>query len=144
MSILLREAREKALSELADGQSRPCECCHTPFVAVKGFERVCPVCFKLDRGYDLYVGDKALLRLQEQYRAQAEELEKARTELAQLTDRYNRVRSKARKLMKAAVVSTVAPNRVEQLIRLCHPDKHDGSVLATEVTQWLLAQRRKG
>jgi hypothetical protein len=110
----------------------------------KGFERVCPVCFKLDRGYDLYVGDKALLRLQEQYRTQGEELEQARSELTQLTDRYNRVRSKARKLMKAAVVSTVAPSRVEQLIRLCHPDKHDGSALATEVTQWLLGQRRKG
>jgi hypothetical protein len=36
VSILLREAREKALAELADGQSRPCECCNTPFVAVEG------------------------------------------------------------------------------------------------------------
>ena len=143
MSILLREAREKALAELADGQSRPCECCNTPFVAVKGFERVCPVCFKLDRGYDLYVGDKALLRLQEQYRAKTEELEQARAELAQLTERYNRVRSKARKLMKEAVVSTVAPSRVEQLIRLCHPDKHANSDLATDATRWLLSMRTK-
>lgn len=31
--------------------------------------------------------------------------------------------------------------RLDRLIRLCHPDKHDGSDIATETTQWLLAER---
>jgi hypothetical protein len=29
-----------------------------------------------------------------------------------------------------------------KMIRLCHPDKHRGSASATEVTQWLLEQRK--
>jgi len=41
------------------------------------------------------------------------------------------------------VTGSVAPQRIEQLIRLCHPDKHDGHSVATEVTQWLLSMRRK-
>ncbi len=136
MSVLMREARAKAIADLEKGPSRECECCHTPFVAVKGFERLCPVCFKIDRGYDLYGGDKALLRLQEQYHKQT-------SEMAQLTARYMRVRKKAKALMQTAVTGTVAPRRIEQLIRLCHPDKHDGNSVATEVTQWLLSMRRK-
>lgn len=135
MSILLREARTKALEALEEGPERECECCMVPFVAAKGFERLCPVCFKLDRGYDLYGGDKALLRLQERYRKQA-------TEMAQLTARYTRIRQKAKALMQAAA-SPLTTKKVEKLIRLCHPDKHGGSALATEVTQWLLDQRRK-
>ena len=33
------------------------------------------------------------------------------------------------------------PTMVKRLIGLCHPDKHNNSRAATEVTQWLLAQR---
>ena len=108
----MREARSKAIADLEEGPEARCECCHTPFVAVKGFERLCPVCFKIDRGYDLYGGDKALLRLQERYHKQA-------TEMAQLTARYARMRKKAKALMQTAVTSAVAPRRIEQLIRLC-------------------------
>jgi hypothetical protein len=31
--------------------------------------------------------------------------------------------------------------RFRQLIQLCHPDKHQGSVTAKEITQWLLEHR---
>lgn len=31
--------------------------------------------------------------------------------------------------------------RIRQLLQLVHPDKHAGSELATELTQWLLQQR---
>lgn len=30
-----------------------------------------------------------------------------------------------------------------RLIQLCHPDRHQGSALATETTAWLLQQRRR-
>jgi hypothetical protein len=30
---------------------------------------------------------------------------------------------------------------LDRLIRLCHPDKHDNSEMATKITQWLLEQR---
>ena len=33
---------------------------------------------------------------------------------------------------------------LKDLIRLCHPDMHNGSKKATETTQWLLKQRKKG
>jgi hypothetical protein len=32
--------------------------------------------------------------------------------------------------------------RVRQLLQLCHPDKHRGSPLATDVTRWLLGLNR--
>jgi len=132
--VLISEKRQKVLDEMSDRFSRrECSSCRSPFSPAKGFERLCPVCFKLDRGYDLYVGDKALLWIQEHYRKQ-------RKEYIDLDERYRRVRAKAKSLMKN---SSLLPPRVEQLIRLCHPDKHDGSSLSTEVTQWLLAMRCK-
>ena len=137
MSIRLREARQKVLSELDPGIERECTGCMTPFVAVKGFERLCPICFKIDRGYDLYVGDKALLRLQEKYRS-------ARERNDDLESRYKRVRSKAKELMQSASNSVLTQERITQLIRLCHPDRHGNSPAATDVTQWLLSMRRKG
>jgi hypothetical protein len=33
--------------------------------------------------------------------------------------------------------------RLRQLIQLCHPDRHAGSVAATNATQWLLEQRQR-
>jgi len=35
----------------------------------------------------------------------------------------------------------IPADRLRALIRLCHPDHHGGSRLATEVTQWLLELR---
>ena len=32
--------------------------------------------------------------------------------------------------------------RIRQLLQLVHPDKHGGSSLANDVTQWLLSLRR--
>ncbi|MCF7995192.1 MAG: hypothetical protein K9L32_00375 [Chromatiaceae bacterium] len=36
----------------------------------------------------------------------------------------------------------IPPELIPKLIRLCHPDRHDGSAIANEVTTWLLQQRR--
>jgi hypothetical protein len=35
----------------------------------------------------------------------------------------------------------IEPDMLARLIRLCHPDKHNGSEAATVATQWLLARR---
>ena len=35
----------------------------------------------------------------------------------------------------------IDPQRLRQLLNLCHPDKHGDSTTAVEVTQWLLALR---
>lgn len=43
-----------------------------------------------------------------------------------------------------APVSAVIPAEMfKKMLFLCHPDKHNNSVWATEVTQWLLEERRK-
>ena len=134
MASKMTTKRNEHLEDLLASPQRACQECNTPFPAPKGFESMCPICFKLDRGYDLYVGDKALLLLQEQYHTQVQRL-------AQLTARYNRLRAKHASPPSPQV--SLDPKRVEQLIRLCHPDKHQNSRAATEMTQWLLGQRRK-
>ena len=40
------------------------------------------------------------------------------------------------------VVPMVEPSMLRRLLQLCHPDKHNGSTLAGEVTTWLLTLRR--
>ncbi len=32
-------------------------------------------------------------------------------------------------------------DHLPELIRLCHPDKHDNSFLSNKITKWLLSQR---
>lgn len=39
--------------------------------------------------------------------------------------------------------STIPDAKLKQLIFLCHPDKHNNSETANEVTQWLLSLRKK-
>jgi hypothetical protein len=41
------------------------------------------------------------------------------------------------------VHSGIPENMFRKLLMLCHPDKHNNSPLATEVTQWLLEQRKE-
>ncbi len=35
----------------------------------------------------------------------------------------------------------IPPEMLRRLVRLCHPDRHDGSEAANVATAWLLAQR---
>ncbi len=35
----------------------------------------------------------------------------------------------------------IEPDMLARLIRLCHPDKHNGSKASNTATKWLLAQR---
>jgi hypothetical protein len=37
----------------------------------------------------------------------------------------------------------IPPEMLARLVRLCHPDRHQGSNAATEATQWLLSQRKE-
>lgn len=46
-----------------------------------------------------------------------------------------------RMLMQAERRSAIPPDMLKRLLSLAHPDKHGGSRIATEATQWLLAQR---
>lgn len=37
----------------------------------------------------------------------------------------------------------IPPEMFRKLLFLCHPDKHEGSEMSSEVTRWLLEERRK-
>ena len=47
-----------------------------------------------------------------------------------------------RKLARLETSTGIPDGVLARMIRLCHPDKHQGSKAATEVTQWLLTQRK--
>ena len=61
------------------------------------------------------------------------QLDRALTEAAILRRQVARLEARA----------GIPPEILSRLVRLCHPDKHQGSKAATEATQWLLAQRKE-
>lgn len=46
-----------------------------------------------------------------------------------------------RRLMEAERRSAIPADVLKKLLHLAHPDKHGGSKIANEATQWLLKQR---
>jgi hypothetical protein len=103
------------------------------FVQDKGFERLCPVCFKLDRGYTLYASDKMLLYAQEGWKA-------AQAEHSDCPEQTKKWKRRAVAFRNAAR-ARLSQERIRALIRLCHPDRHGNSPEATQITQWLLEMR---
>jgi hypothetical protein len=135
------DSRAGLLQEVAHWPRGACRACHAPFPLVRGFERLCPICFKLDRGYSLLVSDKALLWLQ----VATKEDQQLKEDNASLTLTLRKVQTLCRNLRRDLATlkggSDLTPERIEQLVRLCHPDKHNNSAVATEITQWLVPQR---
>lgn len=72
----------------------------------------------------------------------------ARDKLAQLTAELSEVRAE-RDCLRLRVLTLehadtpppIPPEMLRRLVRLCHPDRHDGSEAANVATAWLLAQR---
>lgn len=81
--------------------------------------------------YTCWKRSKASTTLGETSSQLRHELHEALIEAAQLRAR----------LRQAERASTIPPDVLKRLITLAHPDKHGGSRIATEATQWLLAQR---
>ncbi len=72
----------------------------------------------------------------------------ARDKLAQLTAELSEVRAERDRLRlrvltleHADTPPPIPPEMLRRLVRLCHPDRHDGSEAANVATAWLLAQR---
>lgn len=75
-------------------------------------------------------------------------------EKSNLIEDYNKLVGKYNKLVRQvnqlgdmwetrkAANTPFSKEQLNKLIRLCHPDKHGGSKLANEVTQFLLSIRR--
>lgn len=85
------------------------------------------VCYKEAKSYDLLVGDLSFLWAQRELAAAETRLAAAEKKLSEAKANPKKVRFKGDFLKK--------------LVSLTHPDRHDGSPVATEVTQELLAMR---
>jgi len=114
--------------EVSEWPMAQCQDCGRPFGREHHYQRSCPICFKESREYKILAGDKGLARLQVECGALQKELET-----------YKALVQKLRRKPQEIGVK----DRLRDLIALCHPDKHGNSRRATEVTQWLLQQRRR-
>ena len=132
-------AREDAKSEVSDWSEQACTGCGLLYPQRSSYERKCPVCFKLDRGYNLLWGDLSLLWAQEKILALQEQVSAKEKELLDTARKLKKAEDAARKQ------EVLAPDSIPilTLLKLCHPDKHSGSEDATEVTKKLLTLRRK-
>lgn len=128
---------------------RDCDTCNKPFMDDEGWKRQCVVCWKNDKEWKLTVGDKAFQAMQDAYCATSFSLQQARSQVEerdkQLEGAKHRIRAlrlqiKSGQPRKSSSVLT--QSHIRALLKLCHPDKHGNSKIATEVTKWLLAQRK--
>lgn len=79
------------------------------------------------------------------------QLQRLQAEVQQLRTELSRARSDADRLRQ--VLRTRSPGggtspdalgpRLETLLQLCHPDRHDNSEKANEITRWLLSLRKR-
>jgi len=146
-----------AYDEVAEWPIVNCETCARPFGQEAPYMRSCTVCFKEANGYKILKGDLAVARLQlaleEERQTKGnphidEELyDSLRRENTSLKETVQRLQSDLRAAQRSRRSvggrSPVPPERVLQLIKLCHPDRHQNSELSTEVTKWLLELRSK-
>ena len=122
---------------------KTCNLCSKPFATDEGqdWANTCLPCWKHGRGYDLTKSDKSYVTFQDE----VSNLRIAHDmEIAQLREEVKREREAKERAMRFSGRSApFTQEQVRNLIRLCHPDRHNGSELATEVTKWLLELRER-
>lgn len=126
-----------------------CDQCKKPFPADEHYQRLCLVCWKRGKGYELTKADvafdetrEALVLLRDEILDERKKSEALTQQLAEQV-RVSGGVSRENRVSWDKGVSRLSGNQVEKLIRLCHPDKHKNSELSNQVTKWLLAQRKK-
>ena len=141
---------------------RDCDTCDKPFVADEEWKRVCVLCWKESKGYKPGIGDRAfgdlqkvVIELQVAEQELGKSLHEANLEAEELQTKLKAARRKARQLRKELrekeqqqpepvhSPTPLSADQIKALLRLCHPDKHGNSELATRTTQWLLSMRKK-
>ncbi len=107
-----------------------CATCHKPFFRDEDWKITCLICFKTERAYDLYAGDKQMVLLQTALHDLTERLKEHAHDAEVWKRRAQKMRQKRTPLTK---------EQIRDLVILCHPDKHGSTKKATEITQWLLS-----
>jgi hypothetical protein len=123
--------------ELTEWVEASCNSCGLLYPRRKDYEKKCPVCFKLDRGYELLWGDSAFLWSQQKIVSLQAEVEEQERRAIKAEQRVLSLQQQQKDTFKPGAISIMT------LLKLCHPDKHDGSETATEVTKALLNMRKK-
>lgn len=110
-----------------------CEECGDTFTRAPGesWKRLCLPCWKASPAARKAAPDR-LAQL-------TAELAEARTERDRLRLRVLALELDAQRNQAA----DIPPDMLRRLVRLCHPDRHDGSEAANQATAWLLAQRNR-
>jgi len=125
---------------------KDCEVCELPFVSEREWEKLCLLCWKESREYKLTKGDLAFRDMRDEYVSLEQSFSELEDELKALQEERDKLRAAAKKLLREAKASReessgLSKDRVKDLVKLCHPDKHKGSELAEAMTKWLLSQR---
>ena len=116
--------------DLKDFTVAICATCHKPFFRDEDWKITCLICFKTERAYDLYAGDKQMLLLQTALHDLTERLKEHAHDAEVWKRRAQKMKQKRTPLTK---------EQIRDLVILCHPDKHGSTKKATEITQWLLS-----
>ena len=110
--------------------------CTNVFIAEQEWNTLCICCWKESKDMDLLAGDKQVRLLQEV----VERLETENRTIRQLVDRHNR---RLEELKKITPQSGDLTGKLKDLLRLCHPDRHNNSETASTITRWLLEVREQ-
>lgn len=105
-----------------------CEECGDTFTRAPGesWKRLCLSCWKATPAAKKAARDK---------------LAQLTAELSEVRAERDRLRLRVLTLEHADTPPPIPPEMLRRLVRLCHPDRHDGSEAANVATAWLLAQR---
>lgn len=101
-----------------------CTACGTSFSRnpVEPWKNLCLACWRTSKARAGNQADRLHIQL-----------DRALTEAATLRRQVARLEARA----------GIPPEVLARLIRLCHPDRHQGSEAATKATQWLLSRRKE-
>lgn len=108
---------------------RICTKCRHPFPVLDSPKsRMCMPCWKRGQGYDLTKADRHFDAIHAYYD----------NRMTQLEQRLRALEAKAPPVQ----AEQLSPTRISKLIKLCHPDRHNNSLLSNEATKWLLSLRK--
>ncbi len=108
-----------------------CPQCGLAFHKDQPWKTVCLGCWKHNRRAETPEGHAS------------NELQELRREIAFLREENNFLAGELERLQERPALPSGLKGRIQDLIFLCHPDKHSGNRKATEITAWLLDVRRE-
>ena len=118
---------------------KTCDLCDKPFVADEDWKTLCILCWKEEKGYNLGKADEAFRFMRQEF----VDLQTALDATTKAKDHYRKKLKKHLKEKKKEQEPWLTQKELLQLIRLAHPDRHNNSPQATELTKKLLALRGK-